>query len=841
MTKTPAPPTPPAEPRGALARARAALVWEALWPGLWAAAAVGVLFTAAALSDVLPRLPGWLHLAVLILFAVGFVAALALGLRRVRLPGRDEARRRLERDSGLPHRPLNTLRDRPSGGDPMAAALWALHQERVRARVTRLRVALPHPNVAARDPLGLRMAALLLLFAAGAGTWGGWEPRLRAAVSPRLDGGAVIRAAVLDLWITPPAYTGQAPVFLKPDTPGPVTVPAGSKLLARVAGGLGTPSLTIDGAADGGSRPFAAVDGDTHQIERELAAGTRLTVTQGGRTLGSWPLAVVPDAAPIIAFVTPPAATERGMMRVEFAARDDHGLAKAGVLVTLQDRAGEPAVELPLPLGGSAPKEAHAASTHDLTAHPWAGLPVWVQLVATDGAGQIGLSDTMDFVLPEREFRHPVARAIIEQRRILTRSPATQREPVANALSEISATPGTYNGDIVVFLSLRAAVARLVFDDTADAIPALQTLLWEIAVRIEDGGLSLAQRDVRDAQNRLAEALDRNASDAELRQLMDELQQAMDRLMQAMEQNLRQALERGEKIPEVPPELAQQMMDAGDLQRMMDQMRSLAETGARDAARQMLSQLQQMMESMQMGAMQPPSGQNEALNAMRQLQDLAKQQQGLLDQTFRQSQEGMDGGANPSASGMPAPGGQSQGGQSPRTRGAGRQGNSASPLMQKQAEQQEQLRRQLGEVMRQLGEQAGDIPAPLGRAERAMRDAREALQRGQPGGAVQPQTEAMDNIQQGLQTLAEQMMQQMMASPGMGMARQPMNRMGQGRDPLGRRSNSMGQGLGEDVKVPTEAEVQRAREILDELRRRSGQFSRPQPEREYIDRLLRPF
>ena len=201
----------------------------------------------------------------------------------------------------------------------------------------------------------------------------------------------------------------------------------------------------------------------------------------------------------------------------------------------------------------------------------------------------------------------------------------------------------------------------------------------------------------------------------------------------------------------------------------------------------------------------------------------------------------MVGGANPSAWGLPAPGGQGQGGQSPRSRGLGRQGNSASPLMQKQAEQQEQLRRQLGEVMRQLGEQTGDIPAPLGRAERAMRDAREALQRGQPGGAVQPQTEAMDNIQQGLQALADQMMQQMMASPGMGMTRQPMNRMGHGRDPLGRRSNSMGQGLGEDVKVPTEAEVQRAREILEELRRRSGQFSRPQPEREYIERLLRPF
>jgi hypothetical protein len=43
------------------------------------------------------------------------------------------------------------------------------------------------------------------------------------------------------------------------------------------------------------------------------------------------------------------------------------------------------------------------------------------------------------------------------------------------------------------------------------------------------------------------------------------------------------------------------------------------------------------------------------------------------------------------------------------------------------------------------------------------------------------------------------------------------------------------------VKIPEEAELQRAREILDELRRRSGQYGRPQMEREYIDRLLKQF
>jgi hypothetical protein len=43
------------------------------------------------------------------------------------------------------------------------------------------------------------------------------------------------------------------------------------------------------------------------------------------------------------------------------------------------------------------------------------------------------------------------------------------------------------------------------------------------------------------------------------------------------------------------------------------------------------------------------------------------------------------------------------------------------------------------------------------------------------------------------------------------------------------------------VKIPEEGAVQRAREILDELRRRSGQLDRRRLELEYINRLLQRF
>jgi len=61
----------------------------------------------------------------------------------------------------------------------------------------------------------------------------------------------------------------------------------------------------------------------------------------------------------------------------------------------------------------------------------------------------------------------------------------------------------------------------------------------------------------------------------------------------------------------------------------------------------------------------------------------------------------------------------------------------------------------------------------------------------------------------------------------------------EGQDgPLGRGGQ---QGAGSETGVPSEAERQRAREILEELRRRAAERGRPQEELDYIDRLLERF
>ena len=60
-------------------------------------------------------------------------------------------------------------------------------------------------------------------------------------------------------------------------------------------------------------------------------------------------------------------------------------------------------------------------------------------------------------------------------------------------------------------------------------------------------------------------------------------------------------------------------------------------------------------------------------------------------------------------------------------------------------------------------------------------------------------------------------------------------------DPLGRPLRGREYGDDITVKVPGEIDAQRARRILEELRKRFGEGFRPQLELDYIERLLKDF
>jgi uncharacterized protein (TIGR02302 family) len=796
---------------GWLRLAGAALLWERLWPALWPAAGIVGAFLALALFDVPARLPGVLHTALLVLAAAALVASLVPAFRGFRLPDRAAERRRVEQASGLAHRPLVALEDRLSGSgdDAATAALWQAHRARMAAQLGDLRIGWPKAGLLRRDPFALRAALALLLLLGAIDAGPDWSGRILRALSPSLSLGGPAAPIGLDIWVTPPDYTGLPPQFLPASAPDqPIAAPIGSTVLAQVHGGGDPPRLEIDGTPT----EFGRIDAHNFKGTATLAAGHKLAVVQDGSTLGAWPITIIPDLPPKIAFLRPPEHTERAVLRLDYTASDDYGVESARAVIARPGDPGPPIV-LNLPLPGQHLKDVHDTSYNDLTAHPWAGLPVDIHLEAKDALGQTGESDTIRIILPERQFHNPVARAIIEQRRQLTLDPS-QRDVAAETLSDLSLRPQLFNNDIVAFLALRTAQARLTLDKDDRAIPAVQQLLWQTAVRIEDGRTSLEQHDLRDAMKALQDALARNAPDAEIQQLMQQLQQAINRYLQALAQNAQQ--QPGQTQDQTPIDPSR-MISQQDLQRMLDRARELARTGSRDAARELLSQLQEMLENLRMarpGQMNGGQGQ-----AMRDMQQMMQRQQQLLDKSFRQSRQGQGG-----PSGQPQTGGM--------------------------AGDQEALRQQLGDLMRRLGEQQGDIPQSLGRADRAMRGAAQALQQGQPGDAIAPQTEALDQLQQAARSLAEQMMNQMGNNGGAG-GNDAAGREGMGEpdhDPFGHLnaedSNNGGVDDGGRLRLGAPVDsyaVDKAKTILDELRRRAGERSRPEIERDYIDRLLKQF
>lgn len=813
--------------RRKLGLARLALAWERIWPSVWPAVAAAGIFLTLALLDVLPQLPAWLHALVLAALALGFGFGVFGAIRRYAAPDRAEARRRLEQASGLDHRPLAAMEDAlaAGGNDPDTAALWKAHQQRMAALVRSLRVGMPAPGLARRDQWSLRGALLLLLVVGLTVGWSDADERIARALNPNVGVGVGKAAATLDLWITPPGYTGLAPMFptriartpaetgdgsappaeTAPARPATLKVPQGSKIAAQVQGrGSATARLNIGEQVVS----FEKVDRTNSRIETELTQGGQLSVEAAGETLGAWLVEIIPDQPPTIAFEKPPQATVHAATGISFAARDDYGL--AGVRAEIR-RAyekgtviGKETMTLELQLPGRNVAEAKESAFHDLAPHKWAGLPVVIDLVATDALGQEGRSEAVHFTLPERVFENPVARAIIEQRKRLATEPQ-KREDIAGALTDIASQPGTYMHDPVVFLSLITARSRLILEPGESAIEPLRALLWDTALRLEDGRVSLAERELRRAQEALMKALAENASDAELERLMAELRRALDNYLRAMAEQMMRNPNR-QQVQEFDPS-TMQMLQSSDLQRMLDQIRDLMRSGARQAAREMLARLQQMMENMRaMQVMRMRNPGQQGNGAMQQLQQMIQRQQQLMDQTFRQ-QQGMQPGQN----------------------GA----------MDQRALQQmlQQFRQQL-QGMRQPGQGPGPGQF-LDRANEAMERAARALEQGRPGDAVGPQGQALEQLRQAGRGIMQQMMERFARESGMGQPRQ--QRQGQPRrDPLGR--EMMGTDAdSSDVQIPDEGSVQRAREILDELRRRSGQQFRPRIELDYLQRLLDRF
>jgi uncharacterized protein (TIGR02302 family) len=300
---------------------------------------------------------------------------------------------------------------------------------------------------------------------------------------------------------------------------------------------------------------------------------------------------------------------------------------------------------------------------------------------------------------------------------------------------------------------------------------------------------------------------------------------------------------------------------------MMDRIEELAQMGADEAARQMLEELRRQLDALRGAQAQAPqmseeqrAAQQAMREAIQELQAITREQQRLLDETFPFSSEAqrprlqepdpfglapLDPAprerqpGDPNAQQQPSP--QGQNGQT-----ANRDQSSPDPLDELSAQQQA-LREQLEALMQQLADMGLD-PSALGEAGEAMQGATSMLDRGSATNAVPEQGRALDALQQGAQDMAQQM-QGEGEGEGDGQAQgqgTPRLMFGpaqgqRGTDPLGRPQRASPSQDDGRVQIPRESDMQRARDILNEIQRRLGERQRPSAERDYLDRLIERF
>ncbi len=873
--------------------ARAVLLFERLWPALWPALGVAGGFICIALLDLPRLLPAVLHSILLAAFAVVFVALLLRGVRHIAAPGQAEADRRLERASGMQHRPLAVLADRPSA--PGAEVLWSAHVARAAAQIRRLRIGLPHPGLAARDRRALRGGLLVALTACAVIAGDEVPSRLARAFEPGFLPAAAAPATQRQAWITPPGYTGLPPVFLKPEG-GPVSIPAGSHLTVSLTGGAGVaPGLTLDGKA----QPFQALDADSFQADQDLAHGGLLAVHRDGRELAAWDLTVVADNAPVVSFPEPPGTARGGarvpQTRLPWEVSHQYGVVALQAELRLRDRPDAPALIVQIPLPGGAPKTARGVRVQDFTSHPWAGLPVIARLVARDAPGVVGTSADAAFELAERRFENPIAQELMAVRKMLTLRP-DDRLSAVQELDRLSGIDDAWAHDAGGFLNLRAIASLLYRDPAPEAVDAAQSRMWLLALHLEEGATERTARALEQARQALREALDADkrghkVDRAELDRRMKELQEALKQHLQALAEQARRDPSSDQFDPNA------RRMDANEMQKLAEQMREAGQQGKMDDAREKMAELDKMLQDLQNGRpehgkmtekeRQQAQKRKRGQQQMTALQDMVKREGGILDHSQSRVPTASDDEPRrrlpflPPSPDQLLPSSPDQG-PPPASGEPDGQQQAADPAQaaQRRTDQrvQQALRRALGELMQQYGDLTGQVPPNLGDADAAMRETNQALGESRDQAAAGAAQRAIEALQKGARSMSQQMAQQFgqsgqeageddgsgeQAGSGDDDSGDGQNgkddyrhgnrwnghgpadrRANDRRDPLGRPLNDNGRGQNPDsdlVQVPEQMEKARTRQIQDELRRRGAERSRPQEELDYIDRLLRQF
>ncbi|GAA4657991.1 TIGR02302 family protein [Bartonella pachyuromydis] len=730
-------------------------------------------------------------------------------LKSFRFPTRKEVNQRLEQVNGLKNQPLSVQTDHlcaeNDGG--FYAIVWREHQRRMARQLYNLKTGFIHLNSAAYDPLALRTICILLCVCAFSFSFGSLGGRLADAFDfrPIIDETSMR----IDTWITPPAYTGVAPLYLIKDEKTQVIIPQGSDLVVRVFNGAGITVKAIS-KKDGQEVLFTkknetvALNESIVHFEAHLEHSVDLLVSSRHKQQ-KWYLQVIKDQFPTIRWIEKPGRILTGSLELQYELDDDYGVTKAFVEIepfvnqykSTRSLYKTLEIKLLLPRGG----KGKMRTVQDVSAHPWAGAEVKITLLAEDGAGQQGRSKTFVMTLPQRVFSNSVARAVVELRRLLALD-TSMRERVLDMLSALMVRPEEGLQNFTHFLVLQSAWTRLSMAETEDDLRGIVDYLWQIALGIEGNQLESVQKNLKQAQAALRDALRYGAPAAEIERLMADLRQAMDAYIHAL-------AERAQDMSRLNNNnLRRSNLSEDSLEKKLNLIEEMAKTGSSLAAEQLLTEVEQTLDHLQVqkGNQSGEKRQNKSAGMkekMDQLGDLMRRQQEILNETHQLEKKQQSGESIPE--------------------------EQRQSLKKRQAE----LQSELSMLEKELSGQGFESFDAFKKAKEKMNSAGDALDQGNNQRSMQNQADALEDLRQGAQNIVKKM-REMLKEPG-----DKKNAASSAEDPLGRPLSSKTDQEGQQsITIPQESDQIRARQILDEIRKRLGKEHILEAEKNYLERLL---
>jgi uncharacterized protein (TIGR02302 family) len=806
----------------------AALVAQALMRAFWplysiVLATVGLYFLG--LAEPLSIEAAWI---ISLGIGLSLIWAMYRGLRTLSLPTLFDAERIV--DKALRNHPISVLREtRFVGTDHLGAdALWAVHIDQMQKEAQQAKTQPVDFRLSRMDPFGLRYIALLF---ATMGVLFGSLSRVADLAISSASAMQIPNVITWEGWVTPPDYTGLPQLYLNDLTDrDELELLAGSRILVQFYGAIGDHILT-----ESVSRRIQDVPAATDQ-KQEFTIAQSGEIAIIGQNPHVWKVTLRADDRPTVTLDEAFETDFFGVSKLGYRVTDDYGISEIRAKITLDldkvDRryglsvspnANEPMfVEILLPIAGNR-KDFAEIWQSDFSKEVWVHLPVVMTLSARDAAGQWGQSVPMILDLPGRRFFDPVSSAIIEMRRDLLWS-LQNTDRVTRMMRMVRYQPETAfrNGADLTRLSAILDALETAQDDAVleAKLPEIAEELWSLAIEIEEGDVDDALQRMREAQERLNQAMKNGASPQEIERLMQELKEANENYMRQLRQQSERA-ERKEFEQSTPGE--QMNMDMADIQAMMDRLQELMEQGRMAEAQQALDELQKMMENLRLS--ENSEGGEGGQSSAQGLADILQDQQDLSDDAFNDLQEEFSNLDGQQGQGE-------QNGESEQSRGQGE--NQGSDFADRQGQLRESLERERSKIEGALGEEGEDAQRSLEQADRAMRRAEEALKNGDLDGAVDQQAQAMDALRQGIRDVNRA---ERSANSDVQQGNSDQH-TGQGRDPLGRPQGGDGSSGTTEARRDGQDPEAQAAELLEEIRRRAGERERSETERDYLKRLL---